>query len=117
MQILSLLSLPDNYISRSVCKKWFVAAREVLKDEEELTFVSVSMGRIPADNGIDLKNAVHFVPYLQTAANIDPYVEKMLSHFKRLTKLTACNDLILRCYPYKYAQSLIQKAYPIIESL
>jgi hypothetical protein len=37
MQYMSFLSPADKVVCRSVCKKWFVAARHVLEDQEEIT--------------------------------------------------------------------------------
>jgi hypothetical protein len=132
-QILSFLSVADKIVCRSVCKKWFVAAKHALEDEEEL---SLSLGRIRDcyyfngyydDDGFaiscdcfwyDLPNAMHFVSDLKTAAGIDPHVEKMLSHFKRLKKLTSSIDLNLRCYTFsRNTHALSEAAYPILQSL
>jgi hypothetical protein len=58
MQIISCLPLAEKYICKSVCKKWFVSVREVLKDQDEIV---LSLVKLPENSGMDRKNAMHFV--------------------------------------------------------
>jgi hypothetical protein len=108
MQCMSFLSLPDKYMCRSVCKKWFVAGREVLKDQEELV---LSLEKLPQDCELDPMNAMHFmskpkrVPAAgpshtncQSQSLTDSHVSpeeviKLLGHLKLLAKIIIADDM------------------------
>jgi hypothetical protein len=108
MQVLSLLPLPDKFVGRSVCKKWFCAAREVLKDQEDLILSPCKLSRDSKRNPLD---AMHFLRKPKAAAvtavrsslmdfwDQDPLIDvhsrekvKLLSHLKNLKRITYCND-------------------------
>jgi hypothetical protein len=114
MQVMSFLSLSEIFISRSVCKKWYVAARHLLEYQEEIL---LSLDKLPEDSELDRKNAMHFVcspnvtMSLTTASSLIEIWDqdgrnfdyngnrrdmvKVLSHLKNLKKITIAEDMAL----------------------
>jgi hypothetical protein len=107
MQCMSFLPLPDKFVSRSVCKKWYVAGREVLKDQDELT---LSLYKKPGLSEVQSRNAMHIMCQAQAATGQSPGMYskvqipefmdqriKLLSHLKHLEKITITYELAAAC--------------------
>lgn len=107
-QILSQLTPDERLTCRSVCKKWFIAAKHSLEDQEELV---LSFDKMSIRKEFDLRNAVYFVKHLhEDTTDIDPHVGKLLSHFKYLKKLTVVNDLIPCGYEWFECDEFLYRA-------
>jgi hypothetical protein len=124
---MSFLSLPDKFISRSVCKKWFCAAREVLKEEDELV---LSMYKLPERSKLNRMNAMHFLREPNSAAvapvqsaspdsNTKPEdMLKLLFHLKNLEKITVTYDMAAEdvvWFPNPGPQMMRVKFRPIVD--